>query len=445
MKSSQPSIFRKLTGFIGVLRDADIPVSPSETTDLFKALDFIPLSRRSSFRQALKTTLIKDSTDIPLFEKCFDNYFHSSSQFFVAGKEEDPEGKKPEPDNSFLLEELALDLISELSGVEDISLLLERVRDSILSGEGSLSSGALSASAADIIREMAQILNKSFPASDEGRDEKEVFLRGLLNDAAGRGGAGMKVREREKYLLDRYIYRLTKEEIEETEDILRRLGQKLKNRISLRKKRVKRGGLDIKRTLRQSTGTGGLPFRIYHRDRKIMKPRLAALCDVSGSVNIYSRFMLLLTSILQNMFSRVRTFAFISSMVEITGLFRETTPEKAINSIFTDEEFTYGWGSNYGKSFREFLENYSDSLTARTTVLILGDARNNNQDPGLRYLQEIGERCREIIWLNPEKMSLWDWGDSIVSLYKPFCREMREVNNLNDLSDFINNLFFGSH
>ncbi len=440
MQNSHPSVFKKLSGFIGVLRDADIPVSTSETLDMFKALDYISLAHKESFKQALKTTLIKDYTDIPLFEKCFENYFNFS--FRKTGREV-PEGKERpvKTEDALLLEGLASDLADELRGTPDLFPVIEGIMNSLLGGEGLLPLEGLSSAARAIIRNMEQLLEKSFPGLNESPGEKEAFVRRVLDETAGKGGAGKKVREREEYLLQRYIYRLTKEEIREIEEILRRLGQKLKNRISLRKKRVKRGGLDIKRTLRKSTGTGGLPFRIYCRDRKIMRPQLTALCDVSGSVNIYSRFMLLLTSILQNLFSRVRTFAFISSMVEITDLFRETAPETAINSIFTDEEFTYGWGSNYGKSFREFLENYSDSLNSRTTVLILGDARNNYQGPGLNYFREIGERSREIIWLNPEKMSLWDWGDSIASLYKPFCKEMREVNNLLDLSEFINDLF----
>jgi uncharacterized protein with von Willebrand factor type A (vWA) domain len=440
MRGPQPSVFRKLSGFIEVLRDADIPVSTSETMDMFKALDHVSLSQMEGFKQALKTTLIKDYTDIPLFDQCFERYFYSPSRETGIEQEEGSEHRIA-PEEYLILEELVSELADELKGRTDLSLMIENMLNAILGGEGLLPSDGLSSAAVSILHDMEQLLEKSLPLFKGSAEEREAFVREVVNEAAEKGDAGKNVRKREEYLLQKYIYRLTREEIEETEDILRRLGQKLKNRISLRKRRVKRGGLDIKRTLRQSTGTGGLPFRIYHRDRKIMRPQLTALCDVSGSVNIYSRFMLLLTSILQNLFSRVRTFAFISSMVEITDLFRETAPETAINSIFTDEEFTYGWGSNYGKSFREFLENYSDSLTSRTTVLVLGDARNNYQDPGLKYLEEIELRSREIIWLNPEKMSLWDWGDSISSLYKPYCREMKEVNNLLDLSDFINDLF----
>jgi len=224
-------------------------------------------------------------------------------------------------------------------------------------------------------------------------------------------------------------------------ELVNRFGQKLKNRISLRKKRVKHGGIDIKRTFRTNMQYGGVPFKLFYKNKKIDRPQLVVMCDVSRSVNQYSRFMLLLTYSLQGLFSKVRTFAFISSMVEITDLFREMDPERAINSMFTDTNFTYGWGSNYGRCFDMFMENYSDALTRKTSVLVLGDARNNDNDPGIDSFRRISERSRNLFWLNPDRKHLWDWNDSIASLYGNFCNEMKEVNNFLDLSEFIDKLF----
>ena len=116
-------------------------------------------------------------------------------------------------------------------------------------------------------------------------------------------------------------------------------------------------------------------------------------------------------------------------------------PERALNLIFSDTNFTYGWGSNYGNSFNQFIQNYSDALTSKTTVLVLGDARNNNQDPGLDSFIKMKERSRNIYWLNPDKQHLWNWSDSIANVYIPYCSEMREVQNFLDLSHFIDTLF----
>jgi uncharacterized protein with von Willebrand factor type A (vWA) domain len=252
---------------------------------------------------------------------------------------------------------------------------------------------------------------------------------------------GSTIKQREDYLLNKYIYQLKPDEIKEMRELIKRFGQKMKNRISLRKKRVKRGNFDIKKTLRRNLQYGGVPFKIFHRDRKIDRPQLVVLCDISSSVNQYSRFMLLLTYTLQSLFAKVRSFAFISNLVEITDLFREMDPERALNSIFSDTNFTYGWGSNYGNSFNQFIQNYSDALTSKTTVLVLGDARNNNQDPGLDSFIKMKERSRNIYWLNPDKQHLWNWSDSIANVYIPYCSEMREVQNFLDLSHFIDTLF----
>ena len=153
-----------------------------------------------------------------------------------------------------------------------------------------------------------------------GRRGRSPERDGRTGAASGssRKPSGPASRDREDYLLHKHIYQITPEEIKEMRELIKRFGQKLKNRISLRKKRVKHGGIDIKRTLRTSLQYGGVPFKIFHKDRKIDRPQLVVLCDISGSVNQYSRFMLLLTYTLQGLFSKVRTFAFISNMVEIT-------------------------------------------------------------------------------------------------------------------------------
>ncbi len=289
------------------------------------------------------------------------------------------------------------------------------------------------------------------PMDAEGGEREEPddaeFIESMIRERVRRRvlekATGRTLNKRENYLLNRFIYRLTPDEVREMRELIKRFGQKMKNRISLRKKRVKRGGIDVKRTLRKNIQYGGVPFRIFHKDRKIDRPQLVVLCDISGSVSQYSRFMLLLTHTLQSLFSKVRSFAFISNMVEITPLFMEMDPERAVNSIFSDTDFTYGWGSNYGRCFNQFIREYSDSLTRKTTVLVLGDGRNNNQDPGLDSFIRIGERSRNLFWLNPDRRHLWAWSDSIAELYLPYCNEMKEVRNFLDLSEFIDRLFPG--
>ena len=449
---------RKFFDFINVLQDAGIRVSTVEVLDMFDALRYVDFSVRASFKQILSTTLVKDYTDLPVFEKCFIEFFEKR----INEKGFDPD--------IFLQDTLALESLKDRYGLSDSDIeALEKAIDMIID-EISEDHGDLS------LRDMAKLIlenpvlssssgaignlifntRSKFALPGGGQNEPDAaneeedmeFLQAMIGQRIRRRilekNTGEKIFRRDEYLLSKPIYQITQAEMGEMRELIKRLGQKLKNRISLRKKLVKHGHIDIKKTLRKNLQYGGTPFRIFFKDRRIDRPQLVVLCDISSSVSQYSRFMLLLTYTLQSLFSKVRTFAFISNMVEITPLFMEMNPERALNSIFSDTDFTYGWGSNYGNSFNQFLQEYSDSLTGKTTVLVLGDARNNSNDPGLDSFVRIKEKSRNLFWLNPDRRHLWDWSDSIATLYMPYCREMREVKNFHDLSDFIDQLFISS-
>jgi uncharacterized protein with von Willebrand factor type A (vWA) domain len=454
MTNTRPALENRLYEFIDILREASIEISTEEMLALFNALPHISILERNVFKQTLKTTLIKDYTDIPIFSKCFDSFFgpgdDAQAEVVNAFKEmnslevvQGVTGMSPE--EASMMEKAIADFIDSLpdnsifekSPEEILGIFLEELADSESSG----GLGML----------LFNLRNRDIPSRPSGPDGGEgetgrppqlagAFMN-MLRKRMSEKKIGAEIRDREEYLLNKAIYKITPDEIKEMQDLIRRFGQKLKNRISLRKKRVKHGGIDIKRILRQSLQYGGVPFRIFHRDKKIDRPELVVLCDISGSVNQYSRFMLLLTYTLQSLFSRVRTFAFISTIIEITPIFMEMDPERAVNSIFEDTNFTYGWGSNYGNCFETFANNFGSALTGKTTVLILGDGRNNYQSPGLDAFIKIKERSRNILWLNPDKKHLWNWGDSIAFIYQAYCNEMKEVNNFLDLSEFIDKLF----
>ncbi len=438
----------KILEFVRILKDADVRVSPVEVIDVFGALGHVDFTSRAVFKQALSTTLIKDYTDIPIFERCFGEFFDrrpadeadASLAVFRGAQADGAEGEGlPSGDE---LREAGDAIDAYIDGLPDETLATLSARDivNLILDDESLasSSGALGMM---VMNARSRRGRSESDADEEGDDAALTFIIGRVRRRLRERNIGRSIRAREEYLLNKYIYQLKPAEVQEMRELVRRFGQKLKNRISLRKKRVKHGGLDVKRTLRSNLAHGGIPFRLYYRDKKIDRPQLVVLCDISSSVNQYSRFMLLLTYTLQGLFSKVRTFAFISNMVEITPLFMEMDPERALNSIFTDTSFTYGFGSNYGRCFNQFIDDYSDSLGRKTTVLVLGDARNNNQDPGMNSFIRIKESSRNIFWLNPDRRHLWDWSDSIAGLYAAHCTEMKEVNNFLDLSEFIDRLF----
>ena len=436
-----------------VLRDASINISSDEVLSLFNALPHVSLLNRGIFRQTLKTTLVKDYTDIPVFDRCFNEFFSIDGdiQSGVVDTFREMNARETLQERGGMREDDVADLEQEISNIIDrlpddailgkdpeeiLSLVLDELEQQAQTGGGT---GMMFMNA----RSRFAMARGQGGEGEEGEGRADLMnaIMNLVRERAARRRIGTTLRDREDYLLHKQIYRITPEEIKEMRELIKRFGQKLKNRISLRKKRVRHGGIDIKRTLRSSMQYGGVPFRIFHKDRKIDRPQLVVLCDISGSVNQYSRFMLLLTYTLQGLFSKVRSFAFISTMVEITPLFMEMDPERAVNSIFDDTNFTYGWGSNYGKCFDQFMSDYSDSLTRKTTVLVLGDGRNNYQNPGLGSFIRMNELSRNVLWLNPDRKHLWNWADSVAHLYREHCTEMKEVNNFLDLSEFIDKLF----
>lgn len=447
------AIQTKIYEFMDVLRDATINISSDEVLSLFHALPHISLLDKSIFRQTLKTTLIKDYTDIPIFDRCFDEFFSGGGdpQIDVVNAFREMHARDTvrerggmTPGEMAEIEEALADFIDRLPD----EVLFERSPEEILNLM--IDELAQAESSGGLGQMLFNVRNRNRAATGGGQragdgpdDMADITnaLSALINRRQSSKKIGSRIRDREDYLLNKPIYQIKPDEIREMRELIRRFGQKLKNRISLRKKRVKHGGIDIKRTLRTSLQYGGVPFKIFHKDRRIDRPQLVVMCDISGSVNQYSRFMLLLTYTLQSLFSKVRSFAFISNIVEITPLFMEMDPERALNSIFEDTSFTYGWGSNYGRCFDIFMKNYSDSLTGKTTVLVLGDGRNNHQDPGLDSFIRIRERSRNLLWLNPDRKHLWNWADSIAYIYREYCDEMKEVNNFLDLSEFIDKLF----
>jgi hypothetical protein len=401
------------------LRDAGIPVSTDEYLSLNRALEFVDYSSRSRMKSAFRSLLVRDSSDIPIFDRIFDAWMGETP----AGENEDDTLERD------LRELMAHDEPPDEEDTEELAMEISFSID----GEGNPVPGD---SLTQILRE--KIRNNS-RWNQKSREERAGMIQEMLRSRE-RLDAGRKERRREEELYRRPIYRFTADEVASMRQEVRRLAQKIRSRVSLRKKRMKRGTVDIRGTLRRSLQYGGVPMELSFHDRKKTRPQLVVLCDVSNSVNQFNRFMLLLTHSLQGVFSRVKTFAFVSRLVEITPLLRHMDPERAINGVINDRYFTYGYGTHYGAAFRSLARDHASSLNRRTTLLILGDARNNHQSAELECFKTIASRCRHIFWLNPESEHLWTWGDSIATQYQPHCTVMSEVQTLQDLSRFMDEL-----
>jgi hypothetical protein len=243
-------------------------------------------------------------------------------------------------------------------------------------------------------------------------------------------------------LMQRPFRSLSRREAEELRHQVRRLAARLRSRASLRHRRGRSGLLDPKATIRANLRYGGVPMEIRHRRRRL-KPKLALICDVSTSVRPVVEFFLYLVYELQDQVARARSFAFIDDIEEITQDFAELRPETAIREVLRRMPAGY-YNTDLGFSLAHFCQEYLDAVDHRTTVVILGDARNNFASPRLDAFETIRRRARRVLWFNPEPPGLWGTGDSDMYAYLPYCDAVHEVGNLAQLAEAVDRLLTGS-
>jgi hypothetical protein len=275
-------------------------------------------------------------------------------------------------------------------------------------------------------------------------EERVAAARSILAYAPRPEDAGTKKTKTEEQKLkgigEKSFSSLTREEIEEMREAIDKLVRKLKNIVSRRYSVRNRGRIDIKKTLRASAKYNGVPVEIKYRRRAKRKSRIVTLCDVSGSVWAAARFMLSLLYSLQDCFDKVSSFIFIDRLSEVTSIFEENEINEAIRLVLEKSDVNYNASTDYGETFRNFKKDYMDLLTKKTTLIIVGDGRTNYMNPEDAILGQMRERCRRVIWLNPEQENLWWSGDSEIRSYMSHCHEVRQCRNINQLLTFIEEL-----
>jgi uncharacterized protein with von Willebrand factor type A (vWA) domain len=219
------------------------------------------------------------------------------------------------------------------------------------------------------------------------------------------------------------------------------LARRLATRLTARRRLGRSGRLDFRRTVRASLATGGVPLVTKHRPHKPHKPELVVLCDVSGSVSSFAHFTLMLTHALREQFSKVRAFAFIDTADEITDYLREADLGDVMQKIAGHADLVWFDGhSDYGHALEVFAQKYPDAITPKTSLLILGDARNNHRSPNLPVLRRLVKEARHTYWLNPEPRSYWGSGDSAAGNYAGVVDDMVECRNVEQLAEFVQRL-----
>lgn len=456
-----------LTEFSGELRAAGIPVSMVEVMDAGDALRHIDLSDREGVRAALAATMVKNGRHEKAFDTAFDVFFGLRS---APGDETAPAAPGGESQAAAggaggaggEIDELFDGLVGALAA-GDMERLRDLVRQAVdrLSGfqpgrpvggryylyrvmhrldterlRRRLLEGALAVARDD---DLAARLADEMVTDQVDRLRREVqdeILRRLVED---RGVGAVARTLRVPLVEDVDLMHATREELEEITARVMPLARKLASRLAARRRHGRRGRLDVRRTIRRSLAHGGALVDPRWRPRRISKPELVLLCDVSGSMATFARFTMQLTYAIGHQFSNVRAFAFIDGIDEVTGFFGPGTDfAEAMVRLSTEARLVRRDGhSDYGSALTTFAEVYADSVTPRSTVIVTGDARNNYRDTGREVVAAIADRARALHWLNPEAFRYWDTGDSIMAAYAPLCDGVHEVRTLRQLEAFV--------
>ena len=246
--------------------------------------------------------------------------------------------------------------------------------------------------------------------------------------------------QRLKELGERPFSSFTRQELTEMREAIDKLVRKLKNNVSRRFAVKHRGNLDVKKTIRSAARYGGVPVEIKYRHKPLRRSKIVTLCDVSGSVWAAARFMLNLLYSLQECFDKVNSFVFIDDLTDVTAVFEQKDINEAIRYVLEEADVNYNAQTDYGVTLRHFQRDYMDLLTKKTTLIIVGDARSNYMHPEDAILGQMRDRCRRVIWLNPEQEQIWGTGDSEIKTYIHHCHEVRQCSNVNQLIAFIEEL-----
>ncbi|WP_038169419.1 vWA domain-containing protein [Tomitella biformata] len=462
-----------LVGFIGALRGKGISVGPSETVDAGRVLEVLDLLDRDVLREGLASALLRKPVHRDTFDALFDLWFPAAigARHSLAADGEGPEAELPRtPDGELDLEGLEALLAELLSddtpeGREALEQLIAEMVDQLgryesMSGESFSAYQALRGLSGDNILEK-MLSGMLGPKSDEDEHravhENEVALRTAI-ERLGRlrrmVDGETRRRSAERLGRDRVAnYGVPK--IAEQVDFLRAsdadlqklrktmvpLARALATRLAARRRRSRSGAIDLRRTLRKSMGTGGVPIDLVMRKPRAARPELVVLCDVSGSVAGFSHFTLQLVHALREQFSRVRIFAFIDSTDEVTEFFSAGADlGVAMSRMVREAELiTYDGHSDYGHALGVFAERYAHSLTRRSSLLILGDGRNNYRAVNTDALERMRDAARQSHWLNPEPASQWGTGDSAAMTYGTIV-PMYECRNAEQLTEVISRL-----
>jgi uncharacterized protein with von Willebrand factor type A (vWA) domain len=476
-------ILELLNGFIVELRNAGLPVSLTENLDAMEAVRHVPIGERETFKYALAATLVKHSNHWKAFETVFEVYFSLRGNEYAIGDDTDEmsdldddkdqdgaegsgeqqgggggENLTPEELAEMLFQALmrgdqqmmrgvARQSVKRYAGMEpgrpvggtyylyrtlrnlDLEGVLERLLEQEQNDEGE---------ASEFDRRLQR--DEYQTRIDQLQKEIEAEIRRRL--VADRGVEAMAKTLRKPLPEDVDFMHASREEMASLRKAIYPLTRKLASRLQRKRRHGRKGPLDFRRTVRASLSYGGVPAEPKFRNPKPHKPEIFVIADISGSVAAFARFTLHLVYAISGQFSKVRSFVFIDGLDEVTRYFEGVEDiNEAVHRVNTEADVVWVDGhSDYGHALGVFWERYGKDIGPRTSIMILGDARNNYHASESWIIKEMKEKARQVHWLNPEPQSYWDTGDSIVGEYAQYTDGCFEVRNLRQLEGFVENL-----
>ncbi len=460
-----------ITDFVGELRAAGVPVSMVETIDAMRALEVIDIGDREGLKSTLAATLVKAERHLPAFDSAFEVYFALAPTRFPVDDDDQAsglpgvggEGAGGSGDD---LEDLRRSLLQALmdadvgamgravgSAVDRLSgfepgrpvggtyYLYRTLRRLDIDAIEAMLSELLAAEAGELRDLDRRILSEEVAARmEELREAVREEIRRRLVEDRGREAVARTVRRPLTEDVD--LMHASRADLEAIEGAIAPLTRKLAARLARRRRLRRRGRLDFRKTVRRSLGTGGVPLEPRFKAPRPHRPEVFLLCDISGSMATFARFTLQFTYAMSTQFSKLRSFAFIDTVDEITDFFGTTTDfSGALARVAAEAEVVLHDGhSDYGTALLGFEERYGREVTPRSTVIVTGDARNNYRPPRDELLGDIASRARAVYWLNPEPRSYWDTGDSVMGRYQRWCDSVHEVRTLRQLEAFVEHL-----
>jgi uncharacterized protein len=455
----------KIINFIAALRSTGVRISLAESTDAFNAVNFMGIKNRETFRLSLRATLIKNATDLNKFDELFPYFFDSLNappmmninrdltpeelQMLASALQEFNARLRKALERLLNGEQLTkdeLDQVGKLVGLNNVDDM--RYRDWMVQR---MKRALGYKDIQNAIRELADLL-KELGLDKERLDQIREMLKENQRalDKQLRQYSGQKISENipkgdsdeaRDDLFNRPFSSLTDREMMYLRKEVQRLATILRTRVALRQKRAKSGQLDAKSTIRANLKHGNVPFLIKHREKNL-RPNLVVICDVSTSMRFCSELMLSLIYALQDLIKKTSSFAFIDHIEYITPNLSVRQPDEAVKQVLERMPAGY-YNTDLGNSLRNFADDYIDKLDNKTTLIIVGDGRNNYNDPRLDIFQVMARRSRRTIWLNPEMPALWGSGDSDMLKYIPACDDILHVSNLKELSTAVDQLLTG--